>query len=221
MKLAIFDFDGTLYRKETFTLLMKHLKEHPTYGSRYHRFFRSILLPYFSSKIKLYPEEKMKANLMHKYLKTFKGLSKEELHTYFAEVARAMEKDMNEEVVSRLKEHAAKGYFIMIVSGAFTPLLDVIAKDLPVNQIIGTEVPFTNDMFDHKQPIDHVHATRKTELIHQVFQNKSVDWDNSYAYGDSYSDLSVLQLVGKPVAVSPDEKLRKVAEEKNWEIIDG
>ena len=37
----------------------------------------------------------MKANLMHKYLKTFKGLTKEQLHTYFAEVAKEMEKDMN------------------------------------------------------------------------------------------------------------------------------
>lgn len=220
MKLAIFDFDGTLYRKETFTLLMKHLKEHSTYGSRYNRFFRSILLPYFSSKIKIYPEEKMKANLMHKYLKTFKGLSKSELYTYFREVANEMEHDMNKEVIARMRKHKEEDYYIMIVSGAFMPLLEEIAKDLPVDHIIGTEVPFSHDKFAHNVPIDHVHAARKTELIHEFFQHQTIDWDNSFAYGDSYSDLAVLQLVGNPVAVCPDEKLREIAKEKGWEILE-
>lgn len=219
MKLAIFDFDGTLYKKETFTLLMNYLKSHPTYGSRYNRFYRSILLPYISYKVRLYPEEKMKANLMHKYLKTFKGLTKEQLHTYFAEVAKEMEKDMNLEVISRMKKHAEDGYYIMIVSGAFTPLLQTIAEDLPVDHIIGTEVPLSNGMFDDRIPIDHVHANRKTELIHSFLEGKSVDWENSVAYGDSFSDVVVLQLVGKPVAVCPDERLRKIAQEKNWEIL--
>ena len=36
MKLAIFDFDGTIYKKETFPLLMNHLKE--TYPKAYRRF---------------------------------------------------------------------------------------------------------------------------------------------------------------------------------------
>src|SRR5699024_3148516 len=161
MKIAIFDFDGTLYKEETFTLLMSHMKKHPQYGSRYKRFYRSLVIPYFSYKIKLYPEEKMKANLMHKYLKAFKGLSKEELHAYFAEVAHEMETDMNQSVISRMREHAEDGYFIMIVSGSFTPLLEVIAEDLPVDHIIATEVAFTDGMFDAHAPIDHVHATRK------------------------------------------------------------
>ena len=220
MKLAIFDFDGTLYKEETFTLLMNHLKKHHKYGSRYKRFYLSILFPYISYKLKMYPEEKMKANLMHKYLKTFRGLSEEELHTYFAEVASEMKADLNNEVIARMEEHAKDGYYIMIVSGSFVPLLEMIAKDLPVDHIIGTEVPFEDGMFDPYKPIDHVHATRKTELIQSFLAEKSVHWDESVAYGDSYSDLSVLQLVGKPVAVAPDELLRLVANEKAWEILE-
>ena len=42
MRVAIFDFDGTIYAEETFTLLMKHLKEHPIYHSSYKRFYRAI-----------------------------------------------------------------------------------------------------------------------------------------------------------------------------------
>ena len=32
MRVAIFDFDGTLYSKETFQLLMDHLKSHPVHS---------------------------------------------------------------------------------------------------------------------------------------------------------------------------------------------
>jgi len=43
----------------------------------------------------------------------------------------------------------------------------------------------------------------------------SINW----AYADSYSDLPVLERVGRPVAVYPDPELTAHAKEHNWEII--
>jgi len=213
MKVAIFDFDGTIYKKETFTLLMDHLKNHPTYGSRYKRFYRSVLAPYIGYKIRIYPERKMKLQMMHRYLRTFQGLTEIEFAHYFAEIASKMKPDLNTEVISRLEEHTKNDVYIMIVSGAFTPLLQDVFKPFPVDQIIGTNVPFHNGEFDMSQQIDHVHAERKTELIKKNLKGKEIDWENSYAYGDSYSDLSVLNLVGNPVVVCPEDSFRMVAYE--------
>lgn len=39
-------------------------------------------------------------------------------------------------------------------------------------------------------------------------------------YTDSYSDRSVLAEVGKPVAVNPDGRLRRLAQRQGWEIAD-
>ena len=39
-------------------------------------------------------------------------------------------------------------------------------------------------------------------------------------YTDSIADLPVLLAVGKPVAVNPDPRLRRLALKKNWEIVD-
>lgn len=220
MKLAIFDFDGTLYKNETFPLLMQHLKEHPTYGSRYKSFYRSVLAPYIGYKLRVYPERKMKMQLMQRYLRAFTGLNEIELEEYFAEIADVMQQDFNKHVVSRMSEHQENNFHIMIVSGAFTPLLQSAAKVFPVDTIIGTDVPLHSGFFDVKKRIDHVQAERKTELIHQAMQNKTIDWENSFAYGDSFSDLSVLEQVGNPVAVCPDDKLRGVAMQNKWEIIE-
>ena len=143
MRVAIFDFDGTLYSKETYRLMMDHLKNHPIYHSKYKRFYFSILPIYIAYKLKLYPEQKMRAQSMKLYLSTFKHLSKVELENYFTEMAEKMQKDFNPQVLSRLEQHFAdKIYNVMLVSGAFTPLLHAATKHLPIDTIIGTAIPY-------------------------------------------------------------------------------
>ncbi len=40
------------------------------------------------------------------------------------------------------------------------------------------------------------------------------------AYSDSFSDVPMLEAVGIPVAVNPDRRLRRVAVERGWAILD-
>jgi hypothetical protein len=39
-------------------------------------------------------------------------------------------------------------------------------------------------------------------------------------YTDSYSDLPVLEVVGRPVAVHPDHRLRREAARRGWPVVD-
>src|SRR5690625_1463036 len=219
MRVAIFDFDGTLYKNETFPVLMKHLKNHPRYHNRYKRFFRTILPPYIGYKLKVYPEPKMRERSMQIYLSSLNNLSTEEVYLFFRELADQMKNDYHPEVLEQLEHHAEMGNTIMIVSGAFTPLLEEATKQYSIDKIIGTEVPFADNKFDSAAPIYHIQGARKKEKIQQVLENTLIDWENSYAYADSYSDLPVLELVGNPVAVQPEPRLKLVAEERKWNII--
>ncbi|MDN7241556.1 HAD-IB family hydrolase [Planococcus sp. N028] len=219
MRVAIFDFDGTLYSKETFQLMMDHLKNHPEHSARYRQFFRAILPPYIGSKLKIYPEKKMRERSVQAYLAALETFSQHDLEKYFGEIAAKMHDDMNLSVVERLKQHVANEDYVMLVSGAFTPLLHAVTKQLPIKTIIGTEIPYKNDILDHKSPISHVQGPLKTEKIKQALEGQQIDWANSYAYGDSHSDLPVLELVGHPVCVHPEPRLRTVAEKRKWEII--
>lgn len=219
MRVAIFDFDGTLYAKETFQVLMDHLKKHPVYHTKYKRFLRAILPPYIGYKLGIYPEKKMKEHSMRFYLDVFDQFSTNELDTYFEEVAEKMRKDFNPLVLSKMEEHVANNVHVMLVSGAYTPLLYSVTKGLPFDKIIGTDIPIKKQKIDSKTPIFHVNGPRKNEKILEALDGKEIDWANSFAYGDSYSDLSVLGLVGNPVAVQPDSRLRSIAEKRVWEII--
>lgn len=221
MKLAIFDFDGTIYKEETFDLFMNHLKEQPKFAKRYQQFYASILFPYMCYKLRLYPEGKMKENLMKKYLNALSGYTEAEIRAFFDEAAVYMKDAFHTEIVKRLKQHADNGMYTMIVSGAYTPVLETAVTHLPVDKIIGTDIPFTNDTYEAISPIYHVQSIRKKVVVQDHLHGKNIDWENSYAYGDSYSDLPVLDLVGNPVAVKPDGKLRHIAMRKQWEIIEG
>lgn len=221
MRVAVFDFDGTVYKKETFKILMKHLKEHPEYGKQYQRFFRAMLPGYLSYKLKLSPEDKMKERSMQLYLSAFKDSSLEKLHSFFKKVAIELKNDFNTDILERLAWHKANGDYMMLVSGAYTYLLEMIIKEghLPFDLIIGTDIPTKNQLINNIHTMRHIQGNRKIEEIKKVLMDKQIDWENSYAYGDSYSDLPMLKLVGNPVAVQPDKKLETVASLHNWEII--
>lgn len=211
MKLAIFDFDGTIYKYETFNVLMHHLKAFD--AKKYYTFYAKILPVYLAYKGKLLPEEKMKALLMQQYIRSLAHLSETEKNEFFASAARKMETDVNLDVIQRIREHKENGFSTLIVSGAFTPLLQAFLSVAPVDQVIGTDIPL------QAGKIDHIHAERKTEVVQDAFSGTKIDWTESYAYGDSAADLAVLELVGNPVAVHPDETLAYTAKERGWEII--
>ncbi|WP_342515061.1 HAD-IB family hydrolase [Sporosarcina sp. FSL K6-1522] len=219
MRVAIFDFDGTLYANETFQLLMDHLKNHPVHHPKYKRFYRAILRPYISHKMKLMPEAKMKERSMQIYLDALDTLSKEQLDSYFEELADPVRQGFNVDVVARLKQHVADDVHIMLVSGAYTPLLYAVTKELGFHTIIGTDVPLNGQHIDRQTPVYHVHGKRKNEKIKEALAGKDIDWQNSYAYGDSFSDIPVLELVGNPVAVRPEPRLQAFAQERQWAIL--
>lgn len=220
MRVAIFDFDGTLYDKETFNSLMQHLKDHPDYQNEYKHFFRNILPPFIGHKLKIYPTHKMRAYSMQLYVNALDRLSIKELNAFFYSLAKEMRKDFNLLTIKRFKEHHNENIHTMLVSGAFTDLLTHFTDEFPFDAVIGTDIPILNGEVNKTEKLEHIQGTEKNKKINEYLKNQEIDWENSYAYADSYTDLSVLELVGNPVAVNPDEKLKKVALTRNWEIIE-
>jgi len=219
MRVAIFDFDGTLYPQETYTVMMNYLKKHPVHSSKYKSFYRALMKPYLAYKMHIYPEDKMKAKSMQLYLDALKGMHQREVEKYFEDMSKKMSNELNWNVVDRLQNHLTEGDHVMLVSGAFTPMLEEVTRDYAIHDVIGTEIPIRNGKLDSDKAIYHIQGERKNEMIEKALQGLDIDWKNSSAYGDSISDLTVLELVGNPVAVRPESRLKAVAEERKWEIL--
>lgn len=218
MKVALFDFDGTLYPHETFNILMERLKTHPQFKKNHKRFISAFAPVYIGYKMKLVKKHTMQHKAMEYYLRSFKGNSRKEIESFFREVANDMVEDLRTPLLARMRQLKQDNYYVMLISGAFRPLLEAVFKGFDIDCVIGSHVNYNGERLDSKSKFERVYAERKIDIIKKHFADKKVDWQNSEAYSDSYADLQMLELVGNPVAVKPDPRLLAVATRKGWKI---
>jgi HAD superfamily hydrolase (TIGR01490 family) len=218
---ALFDSDGTLYTGQFGRGMMKYSSEHNRkYFSR--RYYASILPIYLLFKMKLASWQSLQHALLAHLSGMLQGLDQDQaitaltwlLHEYLLPTQRP-------DVLQRLKEHQANGHKIIIVSGMLMPCAELFREYLGVDGAIGTQPQYVDGKYTGRTVLPLISGEAKATKVNELIQSRGwqVDWASSYAYGDSYTDRYMLNLVGKAVAVYPDQKLLALAKERNWEVL--
>jgi len=210
VKLAVFDFDGTLIKGDTiipYLKLARHLKALPL--SR----FLGILC-----KAPLYALGLLSDTAYKTYAMAFyAGLSGERqvaLDRVF----------VDEWVLPRLYRQGraamegkkAEGYHVVILSASTENYMQYAAHALQADGLICTKLN------EKAEVILNCKGENKPLLLQKYLKEKEleVDWEASCAYGDSKSDVPVLQMVGNPIIVNGKRKLKKAAPhfpQVNWQ----
>lgn len=222
MKLAIFDFDGTLFPKDTLPFLLTQWKQLKCSRSTIYKTYLSFIPLFVQYKLGFLTRmsrEQMKIQAVRSFNTIFDGMTEEELRIFFVGCSEKIIKLLNKDVVQELKNSRDEGYHTVLLSGTYHDLLNKIGEHLEVDTIIGSEMNFNSGFFDSKQELKIVIGDLKLKKIYEHFPKENVDWEGSRAYADGYSDLDLLQAVGYPVAVNPDTELKAVAMENNWRIM--
>ncbi|MGO4433590.1 HAD family hydrolase, partial [Paenarthrobacter sp. RAF9] len=60
----------------------------------------------------------------------------------------------------------------------------------------------------------------KAVAVQLVADRAGLDLDHCWAYSDSANDIPLLTMVGHPVVINPDAKLRRHARDNNWPVYD-
>ena len=120
------------------------------------------------------------------------------------------------EAVDFLKQLHEQGAEIILVSAAFEPAVNHFGKKISQNNVTGMGTPVI--LQDGKLSLVEklTVGERKMERLSEKLGARKLD----YALGDSIADLPMLDAAKKPVAVTPDKQLRKIALERNWRIIE-
>lgn len=121
-------------------------------------------------------------------------------------------KKRREDVIARLKNHAADGAQVYIASSVHEPGVRAFASRIGA-QAIGTPVEFGGGRVRIQGEL--VADEKKIEQVLARLGVGRVD----FAYGDTILDVPLLEHANHPVAVYPDEKLRAVARQRGWEIL--
>ena len=127
-------------------------------------------------------------------------------------VEQELWRNRREDVVTRLVKHREEGAKTYITSSMMEPFLEPFARRIGA-EVIGTPTEIVNGRL--KIAGEMVVNEKKIE---QALSRLGVD-KVDVAYGDSLMDVPMLEHADHPVAVYPEEGLKKLAQERGWEIL--
>ncbi len=150
-----------------------------------------------------------------------RGISCEQADALFEKTAQIMAASARAAVLSALQRHQQAGDTVLLVSGGFQPLVDHMARVLEVVHAIGTPLQVVAGSYTGQLAGPPLMGQVKVKAVRQYLEDHSlrVDWSRSYAYGDRFTDMPILESVGHPVAVHPDRKLLALARVRGWPVL--
>ena len=218
---ALFDCDGTLFSAQYGRGLMKYSSNHGRKGIA-RAYYASLVLPYFLNKYGLLSDETFNRSVTSRLAWMVKGMTEIEFNNTSEWIIKEhiLPTERNE-VIARLRDHQSNGHVILLVSGWLTPSLELLGTHYKANGVVGTKLEFRDGRYTGRIIPPVITGADKDYYARKFFSDNKldIDWESSYAYADSITDIDLFNMVGHPVPASPDTKLYNLAVSKNWEII--
>ena len=124
-----------------------------------------------------------------------------------------------EEPLRLIQQHRERGERVYIVSATLQEIVQHIADDLGFDGAIGSTCEIVDGAYTGRT-LRAAHGVGKADAVRALAAAEGFDLAESTAYSDSYSDVPFLEVVGHPIAANPDRKLRRIAAERGWPVVD-
>ena len=213
MALALFDLDNTLLANDSDFLWGRFLVEKGLVNKS----------AYDAANKRFYAEYKLGTLDILAFLAfTLKPLTQfsmaelTQLHNEFMD--KHITSAMTQKGIAQIQHHHEKGDIIVIITATNSFVTGPIAKAFKADDLIATEPEIINGRYT-----GHVAGTPcfqggKITRLNQWLESTAHNLEDSTFYSDSHNDLPLLEQVTTPIAVDPDEELKSIALERNWEI---
>ncbi|MDX1714621.1 MAG: HAD family hydrolase, partial [Halomonas venusta] len=118
-----------------------------------------------------------------------------------------------------LARHRTKGDTLLIITATNRFITAPIANRLGVDDLIAVDPEIVDGRYTGRVAGTPSYREGKVTRLKQWLEGQEFTMDGAWFYSDSHNDLPLLEQVEHPVAVDPDDTLRKVAEERQWRIM--
>jgi len=119
-----------------------------------------------------------------------------------------------------LDSHRMRNHELMIISATNLFVSEPIGEMLGVDTVLATEPEIIDNRYTGRFLGTPTYQQGKVTALREWLGERVDELANSYFYSDSLNDLALLEEVGHPVAVGPDDELKAIAEARDWKIID-
>lgn len=114
----------------------------------------------------------------------------------------------------------AEGFRTVLVTGELDFPLPTVVRYFGFDTVVSNSLVFDRGRATGEVVPPLIAGAEKVEAIKRLCREHQASLAEAKAYSDSFSDTPMLESVGHPVAVNPDRRLRRVAAERGWPILD-
>lgn len=214
-KIAVFDIDGTVFRKNLAFELINEL----AWLRIFKKEVRNELVALYTRWLDHQGtyEEYRKA-LVVLYETNLKGCKE-------ADIIRASQmvvpfyKDRTYIFAANLIDKLRKEHYrIIAVSGSPHEIVKEYNQYLKFDEAFGSVYEVDkNGIYTGKALFEP--TVHKGHVVRQYVSENNLTLEDSYGVGDTESDAKFLEIVANPIAFNPNLNLKKIAEDKGWRIV--
>ena len=214
MSLAIFDLDNTLLRGDSDHAWGRFLIEsHIVDGAEYERENERYYAQYQAGTLDIM---KFLAFALH-------PLSQHDRATLDRWHQRYMQSKVlpmiTPEARALVDKHRARGDTLLIITATNRFVTEPIAREFGVPHLIATEPEERDGRYTGKVAGTPSYREGKVLRLRDWMTQHGETLKGSWFYSDSHNDLPLLSIVDHPVAVDPDDILRREAQKRGWPVL--
>lgn len=214
-KFAVFDIDGTVFRWQLYHTLFDELVQlgvitkqqaDPVYAARHAWKDRASDVQYHDYETLLVDVlepllDGMSAAVLDAAADAIIARHGHRLYTY------------TRRLLTELKE---RGYTIIAISGSHQQLVDRFSTLHGIDIARGRKYTSIDGVLRGEAELV---VGKKDTILRQVVAEHNLDWEDSYAVGDTGGDIAMLALVAHPIAFNPNKELFAHATQHGWRIV--
>lgn len=215
-KLAIFDIDGTIFRKNLHFELINEM----TWMKVFPKTARNRLTEIYSNWIEHEGTyEDYRQAIVALYAEHVKGCLREDVLKASRIVIPFHAKRTYIYAEQLIRKFRAEEYHIIAVSGSPSEIVEEYNREyLKFDAAFGSV--YEVDAAGRYTGVASFEPSKdKGHLVEQYVYEHGLSLEGSYGLGDTGSDVSFLRLVAHPIAFNPNRNLLDVAQKEGWQIV--
>ncbi|MDX1414874.1 MAG: haloacid dehalogenase-like hydrolase [Candidatus Promineifilaceae bacterium] len=181
------------------------------------RFFLRQMPRYALFKLGIVNRDQMKEAWILGLLKLFKGIEPQQMSEMGQFVVEeTLWPTRRKALLAELEAHRDQGRRVIITTGQIEPILAEFLQKLDGYEGLGTAVTFEDGRFSGKVAGNLLQGSLKANALQPFARDGRI----YAAYGDTTTDIPMLSMSARPVAVDPDPDLRLHAQQQGWRILE-
>lgn len=118
-----------------------------------------------------------------------------------------------------VNKHRNNGDTLMVITATNRFVTEPIVDIFGIHTMLATEPELIDGRYTGRHVDTPCYQEGKVSRLQSWLSGNNMNLDDSTFYSDSHNDIPLLEKVSHPVAVDPDEQLRRYATDNKWPII--